>query len=64
MAVEPAYAPVTDQLIDELRGVVGERLSTAAAVREHHGNGEDYFAAVPPDVVVFAHSTEEVSAIV
>ena len=64
MAAEPAYAPVTDQLIDELRGVVGERLSTAAAVREHHGNGEDYFDAVPPDVVVFAHSTEEVSAIV
>ena len=64
MAAEPAYAPVTDQLIDELRGVVGKRLSTAAAVREHHGNGEDYFDAVPPDVVVFAHSTEEVSAIV
>ena len=30
MAAEPAYAPVTNQLIDELRGVVGERLSTAA----------------------------------
>lgn len=64
MAAELAYAPVTDQLIDELRGVVGDRLSTAAAVREHHGNGEDYFDAVPPDAVVFAHSTEEVSEIV
>ena len=64
MAADLAYVPVTDQLIDELRRVVGDRLSTAAAVREHHGNGEDYFDAVPPDAVVFAHSTEEVSEIV
>ena len=64
MAAELAYAPVTEQLIDELCGVVGDRLSTAAAVREHHGNGEDYFDAVPPDAVVFAQSTEEVSEIV
>ena len=64
MAAELAYAPVTDQLVEELRVVVGERLSTAAPVREHHGNGEDYFDAVQPDAVVFAQSTEEVSEIV
>ena len=64
MVAELAYAPVTGQLIEELRVVVGERLSTAAPVREHHGNGEDYFDAVPPDAVVFAQSTEEVSEIV
>ena len=64
MVAELAYAPVTDQLVEELRVVVGERLSTAAPVREHHGNGEDYFDAVPPDAVVFAQSTEEVSEIV
>ncbi|MBI10124.1 MAG: FAD-binding oxidoreductase [Rhodospirillaceae bacterium] len=63
MVAELAYAPVTDQLVEELRVVVGERLSTAAPVREHHGNGEDYFDAVPPDAVVFAQSTEEVSEI-
>ncbi len=64
MVAELAYAPVTGQLVEELRVVVGERLSTAAPVREHHGNGEDYFDAVPPDAVVFAQSTEEVSEIV
>ena len=64
MAAELAYAPVTDKLIDELHGIVGDRLSTAVAVREHHGNGEDYFDAAPPDAVIFAQSTEEVSAIV
>ena len=64
MAAELAYAPVTDKLSDELHGIVGDRLSTAVAVREHHGNGEDYFDAAPPDAVIFAQSTEEVSAIV
>lgn len=64
MSAEPAYASVTDTLIDALRDIVGDRVSTAAAVREHHGSGEDYFPAVPPDAVCFAHSTEEVSAIV
>jgi D-lactate dehydrogenase (cytochrome) len=64
MSAEAAFAPVTEPLIEELRGVIGGRVSTAAAVREHHGNGEDYFAAMPPDAVCFAHSTEEVSALV
>ncbi len=64
MSAGAAYAPVTDTLIEELRDVVGDRVSTAAAVREHHGSGEDYFPAQPPEAVCFAHSTEEVSALV
>ncbi len=64
MSAEAAYAPVTKPLIEELRGVIGDRVSTAAAVREHHGNGEDYYAAMPPDAVCFAHTTEEVSELV
>jgi len=64
MSAEAAYAPVTDTLIEELRDVIGDRVSTSASVREHHGNGEDYFTAVPPDAVCFARSTEEVSALV
>jgi D-lactate dehydrogenase (cytochrome) len=63
MAIE-AIDPVSDAILDELRGVIGERVSTAAAVREHHGNGEDYFTPIPPDAVCFAHSTEEVSELV
>ena len=39
-------------------------MSTSAAVREHHGKYESYFPYAPPDVVVFARSTEEVRDIV
>ncbi len=42
----------------------GERLSTAAAVREQHGRDESYHPPAPPDAVVFARSTEEVAEIV
>ena len=38
--------------------------TTAPAAREQHGRDESYHAPQPPDVVVFAASTEEVSAIV
>ena len=62
MAIDPA--PIDDDLIGALRDIVGERLSTAAAVREQHGRDESYHAAHPPDVVVFAEATEEVGRIV
>ena len=54
----------TPAVIDALRARFGERLSTAAAVREQHGKDESYHAPAPPDAVVFAHSTEEVADIV
>src|SRR2546423_9651480 len=47
-------------VVAELRALLGERLSTSAAVREHHGKDESYFPYALPDVVVFPHSTEEV----
>ena len=53
-----------DPLIEELRALLGERLSTAAAVRERHGKDESYHPAKAPDAVAFAESTEEVAAIV
>jgi D-lactate dehydrogenase (cytochrome) len=59
-----APARVDDGLIAELRVIAGERVSTAKAVREQHGRDESYHAPHPPDAVVFACSTEEVSAIV
>ncbi len=48
----------------ELRALLGDRVSTSAAVREHHGKDESYFPYALPDVVVFARSTEEVRDIV
>ncbi len=58
-------APVRlDQAIAELKALLGERLSTSAAVREHHGRDITYHLPHPPDAVAFAHSTEEVAEIV
>lgn len=51
-------------VIDALRGLLGERLSTSTAVREQHGKDESYHAPASPDAVAFAESTEEVAGIV
>lgn len=47
--------------IEALRERFGERLSTAEAVREHHGRDESPYPAMPPDAVVYVLSTEEVA---
>ncbi len=54
----------SDQVIDALREVVGDRLATSKAVRAHHGKDVSYHAPHDPDAVVYAHSTDEVSAVV
>jgi D-lactate dehydrogenase (cytochrome) len=54
----------TPALLDRLRELLGERLSTSAAVREQHGHDESFHATAAPDAVAFAGSTEEVAAIV
>ena len=51
-------------LVEALRTLLGERLSTSRGVREHHGKDESYYPYAPPDAVVFPHSTEEVRDIV
>ncbi len=63
-AQQHASSGVDDAFLDELRAILGDRLSTAVAVREHHGNAEDYFPPVPPDAVCFPETTEEISTIV
>ena len=50
-----------DAVIAAAREFLGERLSTARAVREQHGRGEDQTPPTLPDAVVFAETTEEVS---
>jgi D-lactate dehydrogenase (cytochrome) len=55
---------LTPALLSELRALFGDRLSTAEAVREHHGRDESPYAPMPPDAVVFAHSTEEIAELV
>ena len=53
--------PLPAALVGALRERFGERLSTANAVREHHGRDESPFPVTPPDAVVFARSTDEVA---
>jgi D-lactate dehydrogenase (cytochrome) len=51
-------------LLSSLRELLGDRVTAAAVVRDHHSRGESYHTPAPPDLVAFPHSTEEVSAIV
>ena len=51
-------------VVAELKALLGDRVATSAAVREHHGKDESYFPYAPPDAVVFPHSTEEVRDVV
>jgi D-lactate dehydrogenase (cytochrome) len=50
--------------LEELRALLGDRLSTAEAVREHHGNDVSYHEGALPDAVAFARTNEEVSEVV
>src|SRR5436190_6891266 len=51
-------------VVTELKALLGDRVSTSAAVREHHGKDESYFPYAPPDAVVFVKTTEEVRDVV
>ena len=65
MASNPAFhASPMPTLLDALRELLGERLSTGRAECEQHGRGESYHPTLPPDAVCYAESTAEVAAIV
>ncbi len=48
----------------DLSALLGERVTTARGVREHHGKDESYYPYAAPDAVVFPRSTEEVRDVV
>src|SRR6202795_4544054 len=56
--------PFNSALLASLRQLLGDRLSTSAAVCEQHGKDESYHTPHAPDAVAFARKTEEVAAIV
>lgn len=66
MTTAPALSrePPDPALLAELQSLLGERLTTSAAVCAQHGRDESYHTPHPPDAVAFAQSTEEVAAIV
>ena len=53
-----------NDILPDLRALLGERVTDAAAARDAHGRSESYHAPHPPDLVVFPQSTAEVAGIV
>ena len=51
-------------VLSELKALLGDRVSTSAAVREHHGKDESYFPYALPDAVLYVENTEEVRDVV
>jgi D-lactate dehydrogenase (cytochrome) len=51
-------------VIEELQGLLGERLSTVPGICRAHGQDLTWHKGQPPDAVAFPRTTEEVSAIV
>ena len=60
---DPAGSELSAAL-DEIRALLGERLTTVRAVRERHGKDETYHPGAPPDAVAFPHTTDEVARVV
>ncbi len=52
------------QAVAEIREFLGERISTAQAVRDQHGDDVTWHKGVPPDAVAFAENTDECVKIV
>ena len=52
---------VPQALLAALKARFGAQFSVAQAVREQHGRDESAFTVAPPDAVVFAESTRDVS---
>ena len=53
-----------DAALEELGGVLGDRLSLSGPDRVAHGRSETRFRDMPPDAVVYPRNTDEVAAII
>src|ERR1035437_2161219 len=56
--------PMPEALLAALKSLFEDRLSTTRATCEQHGRDESSYDPMPPDAVAFAHTTEEVAAVV
>jgi len=56
-------APGLSVALEELKAVLGDRLSTSPGVVAQYASGESFETPYPPDAVAFPSSTEEVSEI-
>ncbi|MEY9429977.1 D-lactate dehydrogenase (cytochrome) [Bradyrhizobium ottawaense] len=54
----------TSILAERLTGMIGPRASVARGVLDQHGQSESHYRNLPPDIVVFPETTQEVAEIV
>lgn len=59
----PAFGRVTDALAERL-GRACARVSANPSILSRHGDDESYHSAMPPDLVAYARSTDDVVAVV
>jgi D-lactate dehydrogenase (cytochrome) len=64
VAMTELARPPLDHPFAQIRQLLGDRFTTAQAVREHHGKDQTYHPGALPDAVAFARTTGEVSEIV
>ena len=57
-------SPTPPQLIEQLKSLLGDRLSVDELVREQHGRDISRHPTAPPDVVVEPESNEEIQQVV
>lgn len=50
--------------IADVKALIGDRISTADAIRQQHGENESYFPVTLPDAVAYPNTTAEVSEII
>ncbi|MEI6372352.1 MAG: FAD-linked oxidase C-terminal domain-containing protein [Actinomycetes bacterium] len=55
---------LTTELVDDITAIVGERWSTNDTELARHGQDESWHHPLPPDLVTYPRSTDEVAAIV
>src|SRR5438128_1433602 len=60
--LSPAQSAIASALADLVR-LLGDRVTAAEAVREHHSHGESTHPPALPDLVCFPQSTREVGEI-
>lgn len=60
----PFHMSDLQMVISDLAPLFGDRIHLSQAVREQHGQGEDSYGCIPPDVVIYPFCTEEVAQIV
>src|SRR5271165_3667435 len=55
----PAMPRPVDAVIETAAAFLGERITTNAALRDHHSHGQDTQPPVQPDAVAFIETSEE-----